>query len=476
MRILLISMPDQIFHGKMAGKTLPSAALSSLAGNIDGDHQVRVLDLVHRPRQARRILRETIRALNPDLVGLSCMTFQYDTARRAARLVREMAPRARIALGGYHATLLHEEIGDSPDGELFDFLICGEGEQTFKALVQALATGSELSGILGLSYRTEEGYRHNARREVVDLAEIRLPDRTVRLLGPKRSFRKMVDVVETSRGCYMNCSFCCVREMYGRSFRTYAVERVIRDIADARSHGAQSIFLVDDNITLDVRRFEEICNAIVAHGLNDVGYYVQASSVGLASSYGLVQKMARANFRAVYLGIENMSEKSLDFLRKGRIAEKSVQAIRYLQENGIRVFAGFIVGNPDDTAGDIRHHFKFAREMNVDFLGMQVLCPYPKTEVREELLREGMVVDPFNFRRYNTCDAVVRTRHLSAEELKRIITREYLRFTWHMVFHSKNLWYSPACSYKNLVVLLGLGWAFYTLATGKWVRSDFRGL
>jgi len=198
--------------------------------------------------------------------------------------------------------------------------------------------------------------------------------------------------------------------------------------------------------------------------------------VGIASSYALVQKMRRANFRAVYLGIENVSEQSLGFLRKRQMADQSVQAIRYLQDNGIRIFAGFIVGSPDDKADNIKLNFRFAREMNVDFLGMQILCPYPRTRVREELLREGMVVDSSNFRRYNTCDAVVRTRHLSAEELKRIVTREYLRFTWHMFFHSKNLWYSPPYSPKNLVVLLGLGWVFYTLATGQWVRSDFRGL
>ena len=64
-----------------------------------------------------------------------------------------------------------------------------------------------------------------------------------------------VDVVETSRGCTFDCSFCSIIEMRGRNFHPYPIDRVLADIADARAHGASAIFFVDDNITLDVERF-----------------------------------------------------------------------------------------------------------------------------------------------------------------------------------------------------------------------------
>ena len=68
-----------------------------------------------------------------------------------------------------------------------------------------------------------------------------------------------IDIVETSRGCTFDCSFCSIIEMRGRNFHTFGFERVLADIADARARGARAIFIVDDNITLNVARFEAMC-------------------------------------------------------------------------------------------------------------------------------------------------------------------------------------------------------------------------
>ena len=87
------------------------------------------------------------------------------------------------------------------------------------------------------------------------------------MLGGYTLLGRQVDVVETSRGCTYDCSFCSIIEMRGRNFHPYPIERVLADIADARGHGARAIFLVDDNITLDVRRFEALCEAIIDSGL-----------------------------------------------------------------------------------------------------------------------------------------------------------------------------------------------------------------
>ena len=76
--------------------------------------------------------------------------------------------------------------------------------------------------------------------------------------------------METSRGCTFDCSFCSIIEMRGRNFHPYPIDRVLADIADARRHGAEAIFLVDDNITLDVERFAGLCEAIIDAGFNDV--------------------------------------------------------------------------------------------------------------------------------------------------------------------------------------------------------------
>src|SRR5205823_7438794 len=142
---------------------------------------------------------------------------------------------------------------------------------------RALEHRSDLRAIAGLSYREEGRMRHNPDRPIAQLASdpIELPNRAARVLEGYTLLGRQIDVVETSRGCTFDCSFCSIIEMRGRNFHPYAIDRVLADIADARGRGARSIFLVDDNITLDIARFEALCRAIIDSGFNDVDYVVQ---------------------------------------------------------------------------------------------------------------------------------------------------------------------------------------------------------
>src|SRR5512140_3667137 len=103
--------------------------------------------------------------------------------------------------------------------------------------------------------------------------------------------------------------------MRGRNFFTYSFDRVLDDIRDARDHGARTIFLVDDNIMLNVKRFEQLCEAIIAAGLNKLDYFVQAMTSSIANhGETLAPLMRRAGFRYVFLGIENVVESDLVLL------------------------------------------------------------------------------------------------------------------------------------------------------------------
>ena len=105
-----------------------------------------------------------------------------------------------------------------------------------------------------------------------------------RVLSGYTFLGRPVDVIETSRGCTYDCSFCSIIEMRGRNFHTFAFERVLDDIRDAVAHGARALFIVDDNITLNVARFESLCRAIVEAGLHRVEYLVQGMTSSIANA------------------------------------------------------------------------------------------------------------------------------------------------------------------------------------------------
>ena len=253
MNVLLFSMPDSFEHMPPIVVRMPNGALSSIAGNVDSHHHVAIADLILVQSRVVPTVEGLMRECEPDVVGMSVMTFQRATAFKIARLIKRLRRKTRIVVGGYDPSLapaVYESSGD------VDFIVRGEGEQTFCELLRALEAGEPLPSIAGLSARAPGGWVHGPERPIARLSSnlLGLPNRAARVLDGYTLMGRQVDVVETSRGCTYDCSFCSIIEMRGRNFHVYPLDRVIADIVDARSRGARAIFLVDDNITLDIRR------------------------------------------------------------------------------------------------------------------------------------------------------------------------------------------------------------------------------
>jgi radical SAM superfamily enzyme YgiQ (UPF0313 family) len=424
--VLLLSMPDSFEHMPPVVVRMPNGALASLAGNVDAHHHVAIADLLLAQSQVPETVTRLVGEMQPDLVGLSVMTFQRATALKVAGLVRRVRPATRILVGGYDPSLAPEAYETCSD---IEFLVRGEGEETLCDLLRALEGSGSLQGIAGLSFRAGDGFVHNAARPVMRLASasLRLPNRRARVLQGYTLLGRKVDVVETSRGCTYDCSFCSIIEMRGRNFHVFPIERVIADIADARSLGARAIFLVDDNITLDVRRFGDLCQAVIDAGLNDVDYVVQAMTAPLAEHGAtLAPLMRRAGFRYVFLGIENVLDQDLAFLKArakntrrdhGRAAgNATIEAIDHLHRNGLFVVGGLIVGNPDDSRESIEANLAFAKQY-VDWPYIQHPTPYPGTPMTRDFRERNLIVDD-DVAHYDGTTAVVRTMHLPALEVE----------------------------------------------------------
>jgi anaerobic magnesium-protoporphyrin IX monomethyl ester cyclase len=427
MRVLLLSMPDSFEHMPSIAIRMPNGALTSLAGNVDGHHRVAVADLILVQQRVRETIEQLVREHTPDVVGLSVMTFQRRTALKVIDLVRRLRPAAHVVVGGYDPSLAPEAYSTTPEVAA-DFIVRGEGEITFRNLLRAIEAHRAYDGIAGLAYRVGQGFVHNPDRPVTTLgsSEIRLPNRSARVLTGYTMVGRQVDVIETSRGCTFDCSFCSIIEMRGRNFHTYDFDRVLADIRDARAHGAESIFLVDDNITLNVRRFEALCRAIIDARLDRLEYSVQAMTSAIATSGAtLAPLMRRAGFRYVFLGIENILDGDLQFLRAtakntrretGGPRNATIQAIEYLHRNRMYVVGGLIVGNPNDTRECIEANLEFARRY-VDYPYIQHPTPYPGTPMTTDFQRRGLIVSE-QVDEYDGTTAVVRSEHLTAEEIE----------------------------------------------------------
>ena len=136
--------------------------------------------------------------------------------------------------------------------------------------------------------------------------------------------------------------------------------------------------------------------------------------------------MRAAGFRYVFLGIENVLDPGLAFLRArskneerqhGQIVgNATLKAIQYLHRNRMFVVGGLIVGNPDDTAESIRSNLEFARRF-VDWPYIQHPTPYPRTPMTRDLHERNLVVSD-RLEQYDGTTAVVRTREMSSLQIE----------------------------------------------------------
>ena len=472
MRVLLLSMPDSFEHTPALSMRMPNGALASLAGNAGRQHQVSVADLILVQDSVKPTIERLMRELDPEVVGLSVMTFQRRTALQAISLIRDIKPGVTVVAGGYDPSLAPEAY-EAPDAGV-DFLVRGEGDLTFRDLLAALERGdlAAIGSVPGLSIHDGRGFRHNPPRTVsgLDDGAIALPNRGARVLDGYTFMGRPVDIVETSRGCTYDCSFCSIIEMRGRNFHTFNFERVLADIADARARGARAIFIVDDNITLNVARFEALCRAILDAGLDDIHYIVQAMTSSIANHGDTLAPLMRAaGFRYVFLGIENVLDEDLAFLRASaknarrehglRSGNATLRAIELLHDNGMYVVGGIIVGNPGDTRESIETNLAFAREY-VDWPYIQHPTPYPGTPMTKDFRDRDLIVNE-RVEEYDGTTAVVRTEHLAADEI------EFMRWRaerWMKLRHV------PAAirHYPGFVMRYGLKMLAHTFRGSTW--------
>jgi anaerobic magnesium-protoporphyrin IX monomethyl ester cyclase len=460
MRVLLIAMPDTV-SALDAVARIPNLGLCSIAGNLDGC-DVKVVDLVFHNRGVSRFVRDIVRDFQPDIVGLSAMSHQYDSACRISVICRNAGRDVKVVLGGYHASLMYHEICADNNEKLFDFIIRGEGERTFRELVRVLSLGgNDFSGIPGLSYSKDGRYYHNPDAPLLKLETLKLPDRDCRLLDNAQFLGLPFDCAETSRGCTMNCRFCSIGLMYGRRVRMFPLSRVITDLKRLKEHGKKGIFFVDDNITLDVGRLKKLCQMIIDERLNTLSYVIQASVPGIASDPELAAYLKRAGFKWVFLGIESGISRNLESMGKEGVLHNTRRAVSLLREQGICVFGGFIIGHPQDTKEDILSSFRFALDVGVDHPIIQCLTPYPGTQTRQELLERDLITNKEDFSLYNGFTCNVRTEHLSNRQLNSAIFWGGLRLYFHPRYlASSRFWhYSftlvPALVANNLRYLIG---------------------
>ena len=203
--------------------------------------------------------------------------------------------------------------------------------------------------------------------------------------------------VQFSRGCPFQCEFCDIITIYGRRPRVKSPAQLIAELDTLRSLGWRNeVFIVDDNFIGNSKNALELSRALAEWGdRNDrvFSFYTEAS-VDLADRPELMAAMVQANFMYVFLGIESPSAEALKSTKKFQNLRKdNLQQIRTIQESGLWVLGGFIVGfdSDDETIFDGQREFIERAAITWAMAGM--LQAPPTTPLYDRMKQEGRLFE-----------------------------------------------------------------------------------
>jgi anaerobic magnesium-protoporphyrin IX monomethyl ester cyclase len=421
MRVLLINPPSKGIYYRL-GLVLPPLGLAYLAELVRRrGHPVEILDL--------NVDRQALASLDWsqwDLVGISGDTSRHPEALSIARQAKEAG--RTVVMGGYHVTFMDE---DTLRTGVVDYVVRGEGENIFPDLVDCLASGGNPAQIRGLSFLVEgQVFRTPDAPPVEDLDSLPFPARDLLPMHKYRkshlSGRRLTSVI-TSRGCPYNCFFCSSSSFAGRRWRARSTKNVVDEIEHIRTkYDFGAIAFLDDNFTLSPQRVQEICREMVRRGV-DVFWWCFSRVDTIVRHERMVEEMAKAGLKMVFLGLESASEAMLQAYKKGFSVDVAAKAVKILKNYGVRVWGSFILGGLNETKEAIRQTVEYARWLNPDIAEFSILTPFPGTELFRRAQAENRIAT-YDWSRFDGGHAVMRTEKLTQREIALETIRAYVRF------------------------------------------------
>ena len=384
-----------------------------------------------------------------DLVGLSSTTSTATTAYEFADDLRERG--IPVVIGGSHVTFMADEALAH-----VDYVARGEGgEQLMVELIEALAGDRALETIDGLSFMRDGVAVHNPPRAAcADLDALPFPD--LRLVVGSEKIKTVP--IMTSWGCPFDCTFCSVTAMFGKKYRFRSPENVIAELKDKRP---QIVFFYDDNFAANRKRLKRLLQMMIDEDLV-IPWSAQVRA-DVARDPELLDLMRRSGCHLVYLGLESVSQDTLDTFEKAQTVDDIRRAIRVLHEYGIKSHGMFVLGADTDDVRTIRDTVTFAQDNRIDTVMLNILTPLPGTQQFQELDAEGRIFDK-RWELYDAHHVVFEPRRMTPYELQIEVLRGYARF------YSIRTWLKYVFTLQFTKRLLFHGWGMVIVRS--WRRDE----
>lgn len=315
--------------------------------------------------------------LSADAVLFSGLT---GAATRTYELAAEVRRRSRapLIMGGEHATSFADDALNS-----MDYVVRREGDHIIVDLLRALESGQPVDEIPGISFWRGGAKRHNPPGSPPEDIETSYdldiihgyPRQSGLALALGRRQAKII-CIQSTRGCPYQCSFCVTPRLFGYSYRFRDIDAVVEDIQGKLPYGREFLF-VDNLFGIHRKRTLELLRRMIALGIGRRAEFTCFCRVEIGQDQELLAAMREAGIRTICLGLESLSDQTLQGIRKQQKLTDIVEAILAIRRSDIKVSGSFIAGSDGDTRASLLETVDFCIEQGLHSFFYIALWYYP---------------------------------------------------------------------------------------------------
>jgi radical SAM superfamily enzyme YgiQ (UPF0313 family) len=367
-------------------------------------HEVVLIDANARPMSDDEIV-QFVREQKIELVGIGAMTRMVEKAYRVADAIRSAG--VAVVMGGPHVTEVPDEaLGRDGGPRHADAIALGEADETWPRIVEDAARG-ELKDIyepvddIGKERKPSLQPYPEIPWDSLDLDQFNFFPRILRPLlsrvGPRWRTLHIVPL-ESGRGCPYGCEFCTVTGFFGDSIRFRTNKSIIDELLTLKARakkegGLISVFFVDDNFAINIKRTKSLLRDIIAAGAQ-LPWIAQISS-NLLRDQELVDLIAESGGRVIFIGMESIDPVNLADVKKGfSKPEEYTTVLKRLADRNIYAITSFIIGMDNDTPGVAERILQQIRTWPPGLPVFGQLTPFPSTPLYKRLQEDGRLVRP----------------------------------------------------------------------------------
>jgi anaerobic magnesium-protoporphyrin IX monomethyl ester cyclase len=448
LRIALINGPLQSTvcdHG--VGHQLPLGLLMIGGPLAHSGFQVKLIDAACHHLTDPQVL-EALTDFAPQvvMVGHVGSTQAHPSCLRLLRAIKAAIPTTVTVYGGVHATYHFRAIlAEHPE---VDVIVRGEGEATVLDLATTLANrlgmpaynhvechGIDLSNVASIAWRSGSTIVANlSRQPIADLDHFPIGWKLITDWDAYQAFGLgRAGVVQFSRGCPFNCTFCG-QWMFWKRWRHRDIAKFVNELESLnREHNVRFFWLADENPTTEREIWKALLQEIVHRNL-DIRMCASIRAQDVVRDEDLVHLYRKAGFLYVLLGIETVTDETLRRVRKQSCVDDAYRAIRILRRHGILSICDYIFGLDGATLRTIVTDIRGLQRYDADFLNALYVTPHAWTPLGRELKGEEIIENDLG--KWDYRHQIVAVKGLSPAQV--FATVKFVEASYHL--HPRRIW------------------------------------